>query len=327
MIGEKEWARAVELLSTASEVAVACHVNPDGDALGSMLGLGLHLQSLGARVWMSWGSAEVAVPDNYAFLPGVDRVVKPEEVPDSVELFVAVDCGDRRRLEALADKYGAAGSRINIDHHVSNSGYGDVNLVDPLRASTAELILELVQRMGGKVTPEIATSLYTGLVTDTGRFQYSNTSPGTLRAAVELRESGADHLTVAEQIFESAPFDQLRILGKVLSRARLEDGVVYSWLLLDDLEGLGLEMAEDFIDFLKVVKEARVTLLLKERPEGGWRGSLRSRGSTDVSRVAKELGGGGHERAAGFSLAGPLEQAIAQVLERLGDRGSGDRTP
>lgn len=317
MISETEWTKAVETLRGAGEVAISCHVSPDGDAFGSMLGLGLHLESLGKKVWMSWGSAEAYIPDNYRFLPGVDRILSQDQVPDAAEVFVAIDCGDQRRLEQLTPKFLAAGTRLNIDHHVSNNNFGDINLVDSGRASSAELALELIQRMGGAVTPEIATALYTGVVTDTGRFQYSNTSPATLQAAVALREAGADHLTVAEQIFESAPFDQLRILGKVLSRARLEDGIVYSWLMLEDLDGLGLEIAEDFIDFLKVVKEAEVAMLMKERPEGGWRVSLRSRSEVDVSAVAQSFGGGGHTKAAGFSVDGEAEQVITRVKERL----------
>ena len=317
MIPEEEWSRAVAVLSGAKEVAIACHVSPDGDAFGSMLGLGLYLEGRGARVWMSWGSAEIVIPDNYAFLEGIGGIVPHDRVPDSAEVFVAIDCGDMRRLDLLTPKFLAAGTKINIDHHVSNTNYGDINLVDPARSSSAELALELIQRMGGKPTPAIATALYTGVVTDTGRFQYSNTTPQTLQAAVSLREAGADHLTVAEHIFESAPFEQLRILGKVLDRAKLEDGLVYSWLELDDLNGQGLEIAEDFIDFLKVVKEASVALLLKERPEGGWRVSLRSRDDTDVSAVAQSFGGGGHKKAAGFSFRGDRDQAISLIRQRL----------
>jgi phosphoesterase RecJ-like protein len=319
VIPETEWARAAEALRNAGEVAISCHVSPDGDAFGSMLGLGLHLESLGKKVWMSWGSAEAVIPDNYTFLPGVEKIVPQDRFPDTVEVFVAIDCGDQRRLDLLTPKFLAAGTKVNIDHHVSNTNYGDINLVDHHRASSAELALELIQRMGGEVTPEIATALYTGVVTDTGRFQYSNTSPATLQAAVALREAGADHLTVAEQIFESAPFDQLRILGKVLSRAKLEDGVVFSWLLMEDLDGLGLEIAEDFIDFLKVVKEADVAMILKERPEGGWRVSLRSRTELDVSAVAQSFGGGGHTKAAGFSIKGELDEVLARVRERLAE--------
>jgi phosphoesterase RecJ-like protein len=319
----EEWIHASAALKDAEQVAIACHVSPDGDAFGSMLGLGLYLESLGKKVYMSWGSAEAAIPDNYAFLPGVGKIVSHDRVPERVDVFVAIDCGDLRRLDLLTPKFQAAETKINIDHHISNSDFGDINLVDHHRASSAELAFELIQRMGGVVTPEMATALYTGVVTDTGRFQYSNTSPATLQAAVALREAGADHLTVAENIFESAPFDQLRILGKVLSRAQLAGGVVYSWLHLDDLEGHGLEIAEDFIDFLKVVKEADVAMLLKERPEGGWRVSLRARNEIDVSAVAQSFGGGGHAKAAGFSFGGSLEEAIKLVLERLAKAPAG----
>lgn len=319
MIADSDWDRAVDALREASEVAISCHVSPDGDAFGSMLGLGLYLQSLGKKVWMSWGSTEAVIPDNYRFLPGVEHIVSQHQIPDAVEVFVAVDCGDVRRLDLLTPKFLEAGTRVNMDHHVSNSGYGDINLVDYTRASSAELSMELITRMGGDLTPQIATCLYTGVVTDTGRFQYSNTSPATMQAAVALREAGADYLTVAEQIFESAPFVQLRILGKVLARAVLQDAVVYSVLQLDDLEGQPLDVAEDFIDSLKVVKEARVVVLLKERPEGGWRVSLRARDDTDVSAVAQSFGGGGHTKAAGFSMGGPLEEAIPAVLARIAE--------
>lgn len=317
MIPEAGWARAVEVLTNSGEVIVACHVAPDGDALGAMLGLGSHLEQTGKKVWMSWGSAVLTVPFNYRFLPGVDRVVPPDRIPQTVQTFVAVDCGDAPRLELLASRFAAAGTRVNIDHHLSNTGFGDINLVDPGRASSSELAYELILRMGGQPSPDIATCLYTGVVTDTGRFQFSNTSAETLRLAAELRESGADHLAVAEQVYESAPFDQLHVLGTVLSRARLEDGVVYSWLELKDLGGLGMEIAEDFIDVLRAVREADIAMILKEQPEGGWKGSLRSRNDTDVSVVAQSFGGGGHAKAAGFSFDGTLEELIAAVRGRL----------
>lgn len=323
MIPEVSWDRAVEVLRTSDEVIVACHVAPDGDALGAMLGLGTHLEGTGKKVWMSWGSGVVTVPSNYQFLPGVDRVLPPDRIPDAVDAFVAIDCGDVSRLELLGPRFTASGTRLNIDHHLSNTGFGDINLVDPRRASSSELVYELILRMGGEASPEIATCLYTGVVTDTGRFQFSNTLPETLRVAARLREAGADHLAVAEQVYESAPFDQLHVLGTVLSRARLENGMVYSWLELKDLGGLGMEVAEDFIDVLRAVREADIAMILKQQPEGGWKGSLRSRNDTDVSAVAQSFGGGGHAKAAGFSFDGTLEELIAAVRRRLPAASSG----
>jgi bifunctional oligoribonuclease and PAP phosphatase NrnA len=317
LIPEEDWDKAVEVLRSSKEVAVCCHVAPDGDAFGSMLALSRALEQLNKKVWVSWGSSTLTVPYSYEFLPGVDKLMTYDRIPERVETFVAIDCADKKRLELLTSRFENAGTSLNIDHHLSNSRYADINLVDPERASSCELAHELIKRMGVPIDPEIATCLYTGVVTDTGRFQYSNTVPETFRVAAELRELGADHLTVAERIYESASLEQLRILGLVLGRARLSDGVVYSWLDTKDLGDQGLDAAEDIIDLLRTVREARITMLLKEQPDGGWKGSLRSRGGGDVAEVAKSFGGGGHAAAAGFSVQGKLEEVINLVLERL----------
>ena len=292
---------------------------PDGDALGSMLGLAHYLRRRGKQVWTSWGGQTPTVPYQYAFLPGAERVVKHDELPERVEAFIAIDCADKKRLELLMEGFEAAGTTINVDHHISNSHFGDINLVDPDRASSCELAYELVGHLGGSVDAEEATCFYTGIVTDTGRFQYSNALPETLRVAAELREAGADHLMVAQRVYESASFEQIQLLGTVLSRAKLEDGLVYSWLFFDELGKLGLEDTEDFIDSLRTIRDIKVALLAKQQPSGWWKGSLRSRGKVDVAAVAKTFGGGGHAAAAGFSFEGELDQLIRQVKERLAD--------
>jgi phosphoesterase RecJ-like protein len=319
LISPEEWARAVRAIDQSVSLAVCCHVAPDGDALGSMLGLAHYLQRRGKQVWTSWGGQTPTVPYQYAFLPGAERIVKHDELPEQVEAFIAIDCADRKRLELLIDRFEAAGTTINVDHHISNSHFGDINLVDPDRASSCELAYELVQHLGGSVDAGEATCFYTGIVTDTGRFQYSNALPETLRVAAELREAGADHLMVAQRVYESASFEQIRLMGTVLSRAKLEDGLVYSWLFFDELGKLGLEDTEDFIDSLRTIRGIKVALLAKQQPAGWWKGSLRSRGEVDVAEVAKTFGGGGHAAAAGFSFEGELDQLIRQVKERLAD--------
>jgi phosphoesterase RecJ-like protein len=319
LIPEEEWTRAAEVIRGSTQVAVCCHVAPDGDAFGSVLALGRALEQQGKTVLMGWGSAELTVPYSYGFLAGVEKLLSPDRFPPEVETFVAVDCADVKRLELLGPNFERAVIRVNIDHHLSNSGFGDINLVDPDRASSCELVYELLRWMELPIDPEVATCLYTGVVTDTGRFQYSNTIPETLRVAAELRELGADHLTVAERVYESASLAQLRILGQVLVRARLEDGVVYSWLETKDLGDQGPEAAEDVIDLLRTVREARITMLLKEQPDGSWKGSLRSRGGGDVAAVAKSFGGGGHAAAAGFTVRGDRDEVIKKVLGRLAE--------
>ncbi|MGQ0678750.1 MAG: DHH family phosphoesterase [Actinomycetota bacterium] len=316
---EQKWNRAVETLRGSAEVAVFCHVGPDGDAFGSMLALGLALENKGKKVWMSWGSTELAVSYSFAFLPGIDKLTPPDRLPEQLEIVVAIDCADIHRLEMLVPRFQAAGTSINVDHHLSNPGFADVNLVVAERASSCELAYELIKRLGAEVDADIATCLYTGVVTDTGRFQYSNTRPETLRVAAELLELGARHQSVAQMVYESASLGQVRALGIALGRAVVHGDVVYSWLLRSDLGELGAEAAEDVIDVLRTVREARLTLLLKEQPDGWWKGSLRSRSGGDVSVVAGAFGGGGHAAAAGFNVRGELEEVLRLVLERLGE--------
>lgn len=315
MIDEAEWTRAVEALGSAGEVAIACHVFPDGDALGSMIGLGMHLARLGKKVWMGWGSAQLRVPLQYGFLPGLDRI--GGEPPAAPQVFLAVDCATVGRLELLQPVFAAATTRIDLDHHATNEGFGTINLVEPTAASSCELAYELIRRMGGMPDREEATCLYTGIVTDTGRFQYSSTSPETLRVAAALRDLGVDHTLVANEIFESAPFGYLHTLGLVLARATLEDGLVWSWLDLADLRGTRLDDADDMINLLRAVREADVAVLLKEVEPGRYKGSMRSRASVDVAQIASSFGGGGHARAAGFPAPGNVAETMQAVRAAL----------
>lgn len=335
MIPEADWEKAVAALASSGRVAIACHVNPDGDALGSMIGVGRFLKRRGAEVFMGWGSGRVEVPPQYEFLPGAKSLNQSKDFPDTAETFVAIDCADAQRLGLLQPKFDAAATRINIDHHVSNDDFGDINLVDPDAASSSELAYELIKRMGGVPDVDEATCLYTGIVTDTGRFQYVNTSPMTLRTAADLREIGVDHEKVASEVFESNSFEYLHVLGIVLSRAKLEDGMIWSWLDHADLGSLDFDETEHFIDHLRAVAEAEVAVLLKQwawradAPRGSsdsgservsspaYKASLRSRGKVDVAAIAKALGGGGHERAAGFEMRGSAEEIVGAIRKLI----------
>lgn len=317
MISEEEWLEAAGALKAANEIVIACHVSPDGDALGSMIGLGRFLARQGKTVGMSWGSPTIEVPAQYTFLPGLDAVTAPSNLPDHIECFVAIDCGDAQRLGVLQPRFGAAETTVNIDHHISNDRFGHINLVDPDAASSSEMAYELIRRMGGTPDAEEATCLYTGIVTDTGRFQYSSTTPTTLRVAAELREIGVDHERVASEVYESTSFTYLHVLGIVLFRARLEDGMVWSRVDQKDLQGLDLDETEHFIDALRTVRESHVAVLLKEWPGGTYKASLRSRGEVDVAAIAQSLGGGGHARAAGFEMRGTPDEVIEAIRQRL----------
>lgn len=317
MISEEAWSLATEVLDSSSEIVIACHTGPDGDALGSMLALGSFLSRRNKTVYMSWGSPDLNIPPQYRFLLGQSAVTRPDQIPSAPQVFVAVDCADFERLELLRDSFEAAETTIVIDHHVSNLGFGEVDIVEHGAAASAEIVYELLGRLGGDIDLNEATCLYTGLVTDTGRFMYSNASPQTLRIAAALREMGIDHVKIAEEIYESSSFNYLHVLGIVLFRAKFEKGMVWSWLEQKDLSGLTLEETEHFIDVLRTVQEAGLAVLLKEQPEGGYKASLRSRGAEDVSVIAKSLSGGGHARAAGFSSEMEPNEIISLIAEHV----------
>lgn len=320
-----DWDEVVRVLKSSTDVALACHVNPDGDAVGSLLALSMGLRKLGARTWPSWGTDPVVMPPAYAFLPGADSLVQPGGVPDA-PVFVALDCGAADRLGDLEAKAKAAPVLVNVDHHPGNEGFGTHNVVVTHASSTAELTAHLLRDAGIDVDKEIATALYTGIVTDTGRFQYSNSSPETLRLAADLLELGVPAPEVAIEVFESAPYGFLKLTGRVLERAVLfeEERFIYSWVDRADLDqtGVALDETEKLIDVIRATNVADVAAIFKQQPGGEYRVSLRSKGPASVGALARARGGGGHELAAGFTAA-DVHTAAASIREGLRAAGSG----
>jgi phosphoesterase RecJ-like protein len=322
----QDWDEVVQRLHAADEVALACHVGPDGDALGSMLALGLALRSLGKRVVASWGGEPFEVPASYAFLPGLDLLVPAARFPAAPALLVSLDTGSVDRLGSLADRVAAAGCCIVVDHHASSTRFGTVNLVDPDAAATAVLVADLVDRLGLQLTQELAAPLYTGLITDTGMFRHAVTSPSVHRLAARLLATGIRHDLITRVIYDTAPFEYVRLLGSACERAQLEVdavgglGLLWSAIPADDLVAakLGLADVEGVIDVLRTAQEAEVTAVLKGDPvEGGWKVSLRSKGAVDVGAICTALGGGGHRFAAGFSSWDASTAVLARLREDL----------
>jgi bifunctional oligoribonuclease and PAP phosphatase NrnA len=321
-----EWDAVVEALRSAESVALACHVGPDGDALGSMLAMGAALRSRGTHVVASWGGEPFAVPASYSFLPAVDLLVPPGQFPAEPPLFVTFDTGSPDRLGSLADRVDTAACCVVVDHHASSTRYGTVNLVDTGAAATAVLVAELVDRLDVPLTQEIAAPLYTGLVTDTGSFKYSATTPSVHALAARLLATGIRHDLISRAIYDTASFDYVRLLGDACARAQLDEsavgglGLVWTVVEADELKaaGLGLADVEGVIDVLRTAQEAEVAVVLKGDPlEGGWKVSTRSKGAVDVGAVCTALGGGGHRFAAGFSSDRPAEEVLAQLREAL----------
>ncbi|MEA2476601.1 MAG: bifunctional oligoribonuclease and phosphatase NrnA [Actinomycetota bacterium] len=314
-----DWDGIVNALQGADRIAIACHVNPDGDALGSLLAAHLGLSQLGKKTHPTWSASNVDLPDAYRFLPGGDALCEVDALP-TVDTFLALDCGDAERLGDLEKKAISAPTLINIDHHPGNSEFGTLNYVDPSASSTAELVATLLQRLGVKVDLDIATCLYVGVVTDTGRFQYSNSRPETLRLAADLLSYGVDAPGIALEVFESAPFGYLKLLGRVLERATLfeNERLVCSWITQADLKefDVGMDETDKLVDMVRSTRAADVTVMFKEQDDGRWRVSLRSKGPS-VGAIARAHGGGGHELAAGFT-ADDRDAAIADIRAELG---------
>jgi phosphoesterase RecJ-like protein len=312
--------RAMEVIEGASSIGIACHIAPDGDALGSVLALALALDARGVPLQATWDGEHVTLPSQYDFLPGAELLQATNDFrpPD---VAVALDCATAERLGRLEERVKKAKVVVNIDHHVSNTKFGAVNVVDEKASSTAELVLQLLARMGAEITPDIATCLYTGLVTDTGRFGYASVTPRTHATASFLIQRGVKVDEVAQNLYERYRFTYLKVLGRVLDRAKLEQEptFVFSYLTKADREEIGVSMddTDDLIDVLRSVREADVTCLLKERDDGKWKGSFRSKGGTDVGVIAQGFGGGGHALAAGFELDTSFEEAVDAVRQAL----------
>jgi phosphoesterase RecJ-like protein len=298
---------------------VVTHENPDGDALGSMLSATLGLRALGKDAVM-YLSGSAPTPAEYGFLEltGLRR-----ELPDDLDerVLLAVDCANERRIGEENTGVDSAKLVLNVDHHHDNSRFGSIALIDATASSTAEIVRDILRELDVELTPEIAAALYVGLVTDTGRFQYTNTTPKALRLAAELVEAGADVHGIFRHVYETVQFAKLKLLARALERAQLFEGgrLVVSYLLKDDFGAVGAEepYSEGIIDSLRAVEGSEMVALIREPPrnEGPARRiSLRSsHDEVDVSAIARKLGGGGHRQAAGFSS----EQSIDEIVEFL----------
>lgn len=311
--------KAVTAISGAEQLVLACHIGPDGDALGSMLGLGIAAREHDKQVLASFGEP-FTLPDTYDFV-ATELLTAPANIPDEPDVMITFDAGSADRLGSLRATAEKAKTLIVIDHHVTNGGFGHHNLIVPEAAATAEIVVDVLDALGWEITPEAATALHLGLVTDTGRFQYSNTTPKTLRTAARLVESGARPEQIGQHVYEETPFGFLQVSAAVLSRAVLEPErrLVWTTLNMKDLSdaGIGLDDTDPLIDAVRTAQESDVAVLLKDLGGGRVKGSMRSRGRVDVGAIAVALGGGGHHNAAGFTFSGSAEEAIGAVRKQL----------
>jgi phosphoesterase RecJ-like protein len=324
-IPEQDWQAAQAAIAGAERAVITCHVHPDGDALGSALALHRALANAGRDGVVSFSEPFTVAP-HYRFLAGLDRLTPPDQVPRSADLFVCFDTGSLDRLGSLVDAFQSAACTVVVDHHASNTRFGEVNLIDPDAPASAVLCRELLRRLGLPLDREIATCLYTGLVTDTGRFQYQATTPETHMLAAELLAAGVEQYEVAKAVFETNNIDYLRLVAAALGRIVQvpEASLVWTRVGLADLAAYGVDMeeTEGLIDLVRTDGASDVAAVLKEQPDGSHKVSLRSKGATDVGGLATRFGGGGHKYAAGFTSELDADTIVAALVEALTDRAA-----
>ncbi len=313
-------ANAAAAIRGASTVALACHVTPDGDALGSMLGLFHVLKAAGYEVVGSFPTPFVVAP-HYRELPGLDLLTEPNDFPIEPDVMLTFDCGSLGRLGDLEPNAKAAHQLVVIDHHISNDRYGTINLVEPDAAASGWVVLRLVDELGLPLNRDAAVCLYAALVCDTGRFQYDTTTPEVFDMARRLTEFDVPVSQLSRTLFEEHRFAYLKLLAEALERAELVREQRFVWTAITQ-EMLGrfdveMEEVEGLIDILRRAAEAEVTCVLKEDEDGNVRVSLRSLGAVDVRRIAEAHGGGGHRFAAGFTSELDIPTVVARIRAAL----------
>jgi phosphoesterase RecJ-like protein len=317
---EEALTRAAIAIRSAPQVSLACHVSPDGDALGSMLALHHVLIAAGVTSVASFSEPFVVAP-HYRQLPGLDLLTPPDQFPAEPGVMVTFDSGSLARLGDLEPSAKAAGELIVIDHHVSNQRYGTINVIDADAAASGVLVRQLIARLDLPLTREAAVCLYAALVCDTGRFQYQSTTPAVFELARELSCFDLPIPELSRTLFEEHRFAYLQLLAATLQHAVLVPEKHFVWTQVSqadlDFHDVTFDEVEGLIDVLRRTREAEVSCVLKQGPDLNWRVSLRSLGTVDVREIAERQGGGGHRFAAGFTSDESAEAIVAQIIAAL----------
>jgi phosphoesterase RecJ-like protein len=311
-----------ELLRSQNTFLVLTHYRPDGDAVGSQLALLLLLQDLGKTV-EAWNDDEV--PGKFRFLPHSDLIARPSAEPKDFDVVIAIDTSTWQRVGTAAQRIRSRKHFINIDHHVSNEMFADINWVVPEAPASGQIAFDLIKSGGFTLTPEIATCLFAAISTDTGSFSYNNTTAASLRVAAELVDTGINVGEICRHVYESYPYGRLMLLQKVLARLQLADQkrIAYMWITnsMFGESGAKREDTEGLIDYARAIQGVVVALLFEETVEPGkFRISLRSKHpKLDVNAIARRFGGGGHREAAGARISGEAHEIERNVLAAVSE--------
>lgn len=305
---------------SAKKIAITAHIRPDGDAIGAALGLNRILRNVGKNsTVIDLGP----LPDRYNFMFDDGECCDSQDFNFSgVDFIIVLDSGSLDRAPDFITQWKSKIPVINIDHHISNTEFGDLNLVDTKASSVGEILCGLAQEANLTITPHAAEALWVSIVTDTGRFSYSNTTPATMSAAADLLQTGIKTADINHKIYEQKPLRQLRLQGRALERLTThEDGrIAMVTLSREDYEEFGCTPAdgEDIVNLARSLEGVGVAIYLYEFPDAPeTKVSLRTSEPYDASEFCRKLGGGGHARAAGCALSGSLDSAITEILEKI----------
>ena len=322
--------KVIEAIKKHNKFLITAHINPEGDSLGSQLGMKALVESLGKTAIIVDNDA---VPDHYKFLPGAKDVSNKLDAGMDFEAAIVLDCPTLKRIGKVRDLIAKGKFIINVDHHISNEKFGDINWVDPNASSAGEMVYKIFKEMGIKLTKETALVLYIAILTDTGSFNYDNTSSVTHEIAGELLGYGIDPASVSESVYERRSIADIKFLGRVLSTIKVNKSGDVAYLEITDKmlreTGADLVKSEGFVNYARSIDKVRVAIIFKEDANGKVNVSFRSKGDVDVNKIASSFNGGGHVKASGCVIEGSLAEAEKKVLDKVEEvlhgRGTGNK--
>ena len=318
----------INQIKKAHHLLLASHCDPDGDAISSLLAMGLALGKLGKKVTLCNASP---IPAVYRFLPAVRRIVRQTKKAAAYDAALILDCGNLSRVGEVITRVNQIPVIINIDHHVTNTGFGNIQLIDPAACSTAEIVYRLIKALNAPINKAIATSIYTGILTDTGSFRFSNTNQAAFAISQEMVQYGVKPYNVAQHVFGTYSLGRIKLLNLALESIEISDNGKLSIMTLTNAmfekTGTQAEDVDGIINYARRIEDVKVAALIQEQKNGGadsdklrnFHVSLRSDGSVDVAAIAGTFGGGGHSNAAGFQVEMPMAKLKSKIITLAND--------
>nr|WP_300004563.1 bifunctional oligoribonuclease/PAP phosphatase NrnA [Tissierella sp.] len=310
--------KAIELIKKSKTILIASHINPDGDNIGSSLALALALKSKEHNIWVLKSDI---VPEKFSFLPGIELIEEYDPKNGEIDLFIALDCGDEDRLGDNKSLLEVAKNTINIDHHISNTNFADVNIVDDKAAATGELVYYFIKQMNLEISKDVATNLYTAISTDTGSFKFESVTGDTHRIIADLLDYNIDKNHINLNLYENMSFTQMKLFIKSLATLETFNGAEIGFIKVTQEmlkeTGATFEDAEGIISFVRKIATVEAACILKELDKANIKVSLRTKTNLDASKICKAFNGGGHKRAAGCTIYKTIDEAQELVLKEI----------